>query len=365
MAIVDPKREITTIVPTFRRPRLLQRAIRSVLSQTYPHFRVCVYDNASGDETRSVVEEFAKADARIHYSCHPQNIGGLRNFIYGMEHVGTPFFSLLGDDDYLLPDFYETAMAGFERRPEAFLSATATLQVDNRGSVLAVSLADADARLYPASDGMVPMIRNGPANWTGIVFRREVPATLGPLDVEIGGPSDLDFELRAAARFPVVISTQPGAVFTVHRESAGNSAGAGGLCPGFHKIVRNVEEDAAIPTETRDAVVRSLNKWLRGSLLHVGVGAIIRGNWVEADCAARCLSQHFQSPAGPLLNASCRACRRWRLCRFALLRARSLNRILGTARRKELQTHYAPYVRTGSAGTEPSAYAPHDRDAAF
>jgi glycosyltransferase involved in cell wall biosynthesis len=51
---------ITTIIPTYRRPKLLRRAIKSVLNQTYLHFQVCVYDNASGDETAEVVSELAK-----------------------------------------------------------------------------------------------------------------------------------------------------------------------------------------------------------------------------------------------------------------------------------------------------------------
>ncbi|RKX41747.1 MAG: glycosyltransferase family 2 protein, partial [Thermotogae bacterium] len=63
---------ITTIIPTYRRPKLLQRAIKSVLNQTYPHFQVCVYDNASGDETAEVVAEFAKKDPRVKYYCHPK-----------------------------------------------------------------------------------------------------------------------------------------------------------------------------------------------------------------------------------------------------------------------------------------------------
>ena len=83
---------ITTILPTFRRPRLLRRAIRSALNQTYPHLEVRVYDNASGDETPEVVAELARQDARVKYHCHPTNIGAARNFLYGMERVDTPFF---------------------------------------------------------------------------------------------------------------------------------------------------------------------------------------------------------------------------------------------------------------------------------
>ncbi|MGH9450712.1 MAG: hypothetical protein ACRD11_09230, partial [Terriglobia bacterium] len=74
-----------------------------------------------------MVDELAKEDSRVQYHCHPENIGSLPNFIYGAERVETPFFSFLSDDDLLLPAFYETALAGFEKYPEAFLSATATV----------------------------------------------------------------------------------------------------------------------------------------------------------------------------------------------------------------------------------------------
>jgi glycosyltransferase involved in cell wall biosynthesis len=97
----ESKPLITTIIPTYRRPKLLRRAIKSVLNQTYPHFQVCVYDNASWDETADVVAEIAKKDARVKYHCHAENIGAIRNFNYGMVHVNTPFFSFLSDDDIL------------------------------------------------------------------------------------------------------------------------------------------------------------------------------------------------------------------------------------------------------------------------
>ncbi len=56
---------ITTIITTYRRPQLLKRALQSVLNQTYPNFQVCIYDNASCDETDAIVDSFAKKDPRI------------------------------------------------------------------------------------------------------------------------------------------------------------------------------------------------------------------------------------------------------------------------------------------------------------
>src|ERR1039457_3092631 len=96
---------VTAVIPTYRRPHLLKRAIQSVLAQTHLDLRVRVYDNASGDETADVVRRFADTDARVSYFAHAANIGATRNFEYGIRDVATPFFSCLSDDDVLFPEF--------------------------------------------------------------------------------------------------------------------------------------------------------------------------------------------------------------------------------------------------------------------
>jgi glycosyltransferase involved in cell wall biosynthesis len=100
---MDHARAITVIVPTFRRPALLERAVRSVLAQTHPDLVVAIYDNASGDGTREVCERLAKEDPRVRYHEHRENIGAGANFQYGLERVATPYFAFLSDDDALLP----------------------------------------------------------------------------------------------------------------------------------------------------------------------------------------------------------------------------------------------------------------------
>src|SRR2546425_747839 len=114
---------ITTIIPTFRRPKLLERAILSALRQTYPHIQVCVYDNASMDETAELVAKIGEQDSRLKYYCHRENIGSGANFQFGLQNTETPFFSFLSDDDYLLPNFYERAMEDFQRFPDIALFA--------------------------------------------------------------------------------------------------------------------------------------------------------------------------------------------------------------------------------------------------
>ena len=83
---------ITIILPTYQRPLMLKRAIQSVLNQTYPNYQVCIYDNASGDQTASVVKNLITSGANIRYHRHLTNIGILENFQYGLKRVDTPFF---------------------------------------------------------------------------------------------------------------------------------------------------------------------------------------------------------------------------------------------------------------------------------
>ena len=128
----DAEPLITVIIPTFRRPKLLRRAILSVLNQTFSAFQVCIYDDASNDTTtQKVVTELAETDSRIKYYRQEQNIGAAANFNYGLKEVNTPFFSFLSDDDLLLPHFLEVAMQSLSSNPDAMFYAGLTIQVED------------------------------------------------------------------------------------------------------------------------------------------------------------------------------------------------------------------------------------------
>jgi len=211
---------ITTVIPTFRRPELLRRAVTSVLNQTYPHVLACVYDNASGDETERIVAELADRDGRVSYHRHSRNIGSYPNFNFGIERVETSFFSLLSDDDLLAPTFYETALAALERHPEAGLACLATLVVDTELNVITRPIHIPEVKLYSPGDALDGMIRADiPGTWTAILFRREVRNAIGLIDLDVGPSADCGFVYYAAARFPVVVAPGVGGILMAHDAS--------------------------------------------------------------------------------------------------------------------------------------------------
>ena len=282
---------ITTIIPTYRRPARLRRAIASVLAQTYPHFQVVVYDNASGDETAEVVAEFSRHDPRISYVRHPENIGSMANFNHGLQAVDTAFFSFLSDDDALLPDFYATAMRKLEAFPDAAFWAGTTIVMDDEGVVRdATNWPEAH---YTAPDGLLAMIANNYMIWTSMLFRTQPISTLGGLDPDVGAPIDTDFMLRIAARFAFITSPDPAAIWSCHSESSTVAADPAFIWPGWLKTMRNITDDERLPADLRLQVGRSLNDQVRRQLFQIGYNSIRQKKLGDALQSAQILREYF------------------------------------------------------------------------
>lgn len=112
----DPPAEplVTIGVPTYGRARLLQRALRSILDQTYRNVEVIVADDASPDDTEAVCREIVRGDERVRYMRHRRNIGPEPNFLYVLAEARGSYFMWLSDDDAFEPTFLEKAVEVLE-----------------------------------------------------------------------------------------------------------------------------------------------------------------------------------------------------------------------------------------------------------
>ena len=72
--------------------------------QNYEPLEIIVSDDGSTDNTREVVEDAARHDARIRYASPGTAFGMLDNFEYALRQVKPGFVIVLGGDDGLLPD---------------------------------------------------------------------------------------------------------------------------------------------------------------------------------------------------------------------------------------------------------------------
>ncbi|MGO9607088.1 MAG: glycosyltransferase family 2 protein [Candidatus Binataceae bacterium] len=302
---------ITTIIPTYRRPKLLRRAILSVLQQTYRDFEVKVYDNASCDETREVVGNFMASDSRVKYHCHPENIGLVQNFAYGMERVYTPFFNILSDDDLVFPDFFELALSALAKNPDAILFTGATIWATRAGDISDIPVARWREGLYRPPHGLFEIISSGHPDFTGTLFRREIMTTVGTLDPAVGNPFDVDLFCRCAAVCPIVVSTQPCGVLFQHSERASAQAPYAPLAywPTYGKIAEKIGCLRSLPEEQRRQAYALMMKHTQRNVFLRGCKASADGDTQQAMQAATILRESFSDPWGAFVVRALSACR--------------------------------------------------------
>ncbi|MCX2683205.1 glycosyltransferase family 2 protein [Campylobacter sp. MIT 21-1685] len=103
--------KLSVIIPTFKRPFLLQKAIKSVLQQDFKDLELIISDDNSNDETKQKVLELQKEDSRIRYvvnTRYKQGPNGNKN--NGLDYANAEFISFLDDDDELLPGALSTLL---------------------------------------------------------------------------------------------------------------------------------------------------------------------------------------------------------------------------------------------------------------
>lgn len=103
---MDDNELISIIIPVYNIEKYIRRCIQSIINQTYRNLEIIIVDDGSTDNSGTVCDELAKADARI-IVFHKMN-GGLsdaRN--YGIEKAHGDYIGFVDGDDFIHPQMYE------------------------------------------------------------------------------------------------------------------------------------------------------------------------------------------------------------------------------------------------------------------
>jgi glycosyltransferase involved in cell wall biosynthesis len=99
-------------IPTYNRPSLLERAVRSVLAQDHSELELIVSDDASPDpEVAAVLERLAAEDPRVRVTRQPRNLGHARNYQWVLDAANGAYFMWLSDDDWLDPSYISRCLS--------------------------------------------------------------------------------------------------------------------------------------------------------------------------------------------------------------------------------------------------------------
>lgn len=334
---------ITTIIPTYRRPKLLKRAILSVLNQTYLNFQICIYDNASSDETAEIVKELSQKDSRIHYYCHSHNIGALNNFNFGLKQINTSYFSILSDDDILLPNFYKKAIEAFKKYPEAGFVATQTITVTDK-EVKDISFKGYEEKLYQPPEGLLKISDPELATLTGILFRKEVME-----DGLLSEEGDGYFILKISSVFSYSVLKFPGAIFYINELSLSSNWSEIEHLKEYKKALDKIKNNETIPDLFRETIYQNFKKGVIQALWMGGLRDFKRMRFSQAKQSAKSLKDDFnENLKSIILYYSVKLCEFSNIFYYVfleLIKIRKFINIKKKVKEKKLQDIYNPYLK--------------------
>ena len=94
---------LSLIIATRERAETLGYTLQTALDQASIDFEVLVSDNASEDETRSVVQSLAELDPRVRYIKTSDRLSMCDNYEFALENARGTYVVFIGDDDAVMP----------------------------------------------------------------------------------------------------------------------------------------------------------------------------------------------------------------------------------------------------------------------
>ncbi len=91
---------VSVILGTYNGSKYIETQLRSILEQSYTNLEILIVDDASSDETLTIVSKFALKDERIKVHEFERNVGYIKNFERGIALAKGDLIALSDQDDW-------------------------------------------------------------------------------------------------------------------------------------------------------------------------------------------------------------------------------------------------------------------------
>ena len=128
---------ISVIMSTYKEDeRLLRESIESILNQTYRDFEyIIILDYPDNDVHKSLIEEYALKDDRIHFYINEKNMGLTDSLNRGLSLCHGEYIARMDADDISLPNRLERQMKYLEKNHYDLIGGI-TEMINENGSLL-------------------------------------------------------------------------------------------------------------------------------------------------------------------------------------------------------------------------------------
>lgn len=193
---------LAVFLPNYNHARYLAQALDALLAQTVLPREICVLDDASTDNSREIIADYAARFPLIRPIYLAKNHGVARNVSDWLAQNSDQFVYFAAADDVVMPDLFERSLALLDKYPAAGLCSALSrlMDADGRdiGSFDTPRPLSGPGYISPSHAAAFLMLNDGWFQGGTTIYNRAALIQAGGFDEELGGFGD-GFACRAIA----------------------------------------------------------------------------------------------------------------------------------------------------------------------
>lgn len=209
-------KKVTIVIPTYKRPNQICRAVDSALNQTYSNIEIIVVDdNGEGSpfeiETEKKLQNYV-LDNKITYLKNKKNSGGSFSRNQGLFHSKGEYITFLDDDDEISEKKIEEQVKCLEEKGDDYSCCYCQYhRIDTNGNIYnSTENIQGDVFYYALSRSID--IGSG----SNLLVRTEIARKIGGYDISFKRNQDLEFMVRLLRNYKLAFVNKD--LLTVHNE---------------------------------------------------------------------------------------------------------------------------------------------------
>lgn len=128
--------KVSIIMPCYNSEKYIEKAIQSVLEQTYRNFELIIIDDDSTDKTWEIIEQYAKKDFRVICTQKDENEKGIsKSMNKGIEMARGKYITRMDSDDIIIPEKIFRQVQFLDKNEEYGVCSVNIAMMDNLGNI--------------------------------------------------------------------------------------------------------------------------------------------------------------------------------------------------------------------------------------
>lgn len=227
---------LSVVLTNYNNAANVGRAIDAIVKQSRPPDELIIQDDCSTDNSVEIIMPYVEKYPYVKFVRNENKLDAIKAMQKASSLATGDYIYLAGADGYVLPGFFETAMAMFETFPQAGLCCgNPAVYIRETGEINETELLWSDSPAYVTGNQLSEIIAGQNIQGHTAILRRDAFIDAGGFIDDLKWQNDWFLNLVAAFRYGVIYLPQSVAIDNAPQEDSY-----------YHEGLRDAQKQAAI-----------------------------------------------------------------------------------------------------------------------